>query len=161
MAHTNLERTEDLLALDRTIERMRRMVMEHARHMPEDVPALPFDLAALRATEAVKELAAAGTSPTIKDVAAYHGLDHSTASRMVALAERQGLVERGAGCIDRRRVELTLTDKGQQVVQEIPQFRVQVLGEALQEWEDRDISLFRQMLERFRLSIDSRVRELP
>ena len=131
------------------------MVMEHARQMPEQVPALPFEMAALRATEAVGDLVAAGTTPTIKDVAAYLGVDHSTASRMVASAERHGLVLRTQDTADRRRITLHLSDKGEVVIDEIPQLRVQVLAEALHDWNDHDVMEFRHLLERFRLSIDA------
>lgn len=131
------------------------MVMEHARQMPAQVPALPFEIAALRATEAVGDLAAGGTTPTIKDVATYLGVDHSTASRMVASAERHGLVERTPDTSDRRRITLNLSDKGEVVIEEIPQLRVQVLAEALHEWDDHDITEFRHLLERFRLTLDA------
>jgi DNA-binding MarR family transcriptional regulator len=154
MVHANQPREDDLLALDRTIERMRRMVIRHMQQMPEGVPQLPFEVAALRAAEAVAELEAPGSAPTIKDLAEYHGVDHSTASRMVATAERQGLVERTTDAQDRRRVTLALTAPGRQAVEEMPFLRSRFLDAAMSDWTDSDVTAFRHLFERFRLCVD-------
>lgn len=154
MVHTTSRRAEDLAALDRTIERMRRMVMEHAKAVGQ-VPTIAIDMAALRATEAVGHLVASGVVPTIKDVALYQGIDQSTASRMVASAQRHGLIHRGHDPADRRRTTLSLTTEGTHLIEEIPRLRVQVLAEALQEWQDAEVSDFRALLERFRVNIDA------
>ena len=47
------------------------------------------------------------------DLAAYLGLERSTLSGLVDRAERRGLVARQRGDLDRRAIEVTLTDAGQ------------------------------------------------
>jgi DNA-binding MarR family transcriptional regulator len=132
---------------------MRRMVLAHQRALPHGAAAFPYDVAIMRATEAVSELADEG-SPTIKDVAAYLGLEHSTTSRALTAAEHSGLVLRSHDEVDRRKVSLHLTPKGADLVREIPAMRQQFLDGAMTDWADDDVSELCALLERFRVTID-------
>lgn len=137
-------------ALDRTLERMRKTVTDLAHSAPAVMPGLPYDFAALRVAESVARL----QSPTIKDVAADLGVDHSTTSRAVAGAERQGLLTRSVHPTDRRQVVLTLTAEGTKISEQLPALRQHMLDESLHDWSAEEISQFREFLERFRIVLE-------
>ena len=150
MTHANSERGEQIEALDRTMERMRKIVADLAHSAPVIMPGFPYDFAALRVTESVARL---GT-PTIKDVAADCGVDHSTTSRAVASAQRQGLLTRTTHPDDRRQVMLSLTEQGQQISEQMPALRQHMLDESLHDWSAQELSQFREFLERFRVVLE-------
>ena len=150
MTHANSDRHVRIEALDRTLERMRKTVTDLAHSAPAVMPGLPYDFAALRVTESVARL----DSPTIKDVAADLGVDHSTTSRAVAGAQRQGLIKRSAHPTDRRQVLLALTDQGAKISEELPALRQHMLDESLHDWSAAEISQVREFLERFRLVLE-------
>lgn len=76
---------------------------------------------------------------TVGDVADLLGLDPSTASRLVADCERDGLVERGVHPQDRRSARLSLTDAGRSVRVAGASVRSQALGDALDGWMTTDV----------------------
>lgn len=150
MTHANSDRAARIDALDRTLERMRKIVTDLAHSAPTMMPGLPYDFASLRVAESVARL----ESPSIKEVAQDLGVDHSTTSRAVAAAERQGLISRTAHPRDKRQAILTLTATGAKISAELPALRQHMMDESLHDWSDEEISQFREFLERFRVVLE-------
>jgi DNA-binding MarR family transcriptional regulator len=55
--------------------------------------------------------------PTMNELGRYLGLDKSSVSGLVDRAQRRGLVTRAVSTIDRRAIQVSITDTGQQLVE--------------------------------------------
>lgn len=144
--------------LDRTLLRMRRLLIR------PDISTVPLpaldravDLSKVMACFAIEDFEAAGArSVTVKDVAAALILEHSTASRLLAEAEAEGLVQRGSDTVDRRRTTVTLTDAGRAVVRESIVIRTWALEHLLEAWDPADVSALAGLMERFCATLEDR-----
>ena len=86
---------------------------------------------------------------TIGDLA--EGLDTSypSASNMVSRLEKQGYVERIAGCEDRREVEIKLTDAGRSLAVQVESERIQRISAVLAAMPEFERSTLLRGLHRF------------
>jgi DNA-binding MarR family transcriptional regulator len=82
--------------------------------------------------------------------------DPSTVSRQVAALVRDGLVERRADPEDGRASLLVATDKAQQVYADHLAVRDQHYARMLEDWSERDLQEFAQLLGRFTDDLETR-----
>lgn len=146
--------------LDRALLQMRRTVVRPETNAVP-IPALrhPVDLAKVMACLAVSDLQGLSEPPgpvTVKDVALALGLEHSTASRLLAEAESEGLVHRATDPNDRRRTAISLTPTGDVVVSQSSAIRAWAIDLMLAEWNPSDLATFAELIERFTATIDAR-----
>lgn len=85
---------------------------------------------------------------TIKDVAAFLDLEHSTASRLMSELEAEGLIERGIDPDDRRRTTIRLSAAGLSVVDGLTEVRRWVMMRVLEGWDDKQLDRLVHDLER-------------
>ncbi|PZS12560.1 MAG: transcriptional regulator [Pseudonocardiales bacterium] len=75
--------------------------------------------------------------------------DPSTVSRQVAALVKSGLIERRADPVDGRATLLVPTAKGEAVLSEHHEIRLQHFGNMLSNWSERDLHKFAALLRRF------------
>ena len=83
-------------------------------------------------------------------------LEHSTASRLLAEAEAEGLVERSTDPTDRRRTQVRLTGTGDAVVQQSSAIRTWAFDAILAEWDTEQLRTFTELVEKFSDTIEER-----
>ncbi|WP_245721994.1 MarR family winged helix-turn-helix transcriptional regulator [Nocardia crassostreae] len=86
---------------------------------------------------------------TVTDIATTLGVDQPRASRLVARAVTDGLLERRADQADARRVLLHLTRKAQAALERAHTARQAVFARATADWEDAERAEFARLLTRF------------
>lgn len=155
------DRSEAVAGIDDALRRLRRFL---TKPPGEGVVVcglqMPYEVAQIDACEAIAELGADQPVVTVKDVAADLALDHSSASRLLARAEANGLVQRTADPDDRRRTCLSLTGPGHDAVAVAGRVRMRVLAGIVQEWSDAELALFTELFARLSSEAESRVRSL-
>jgi len=146
--------------LDRALLRMRRTVVRpETNSVP--IPALqhPVDLAKVMACLVTSDLQGLDDPPrpvAVKDVAFALGLEHSTASRLLAEAEAEGLIQRSTDPADRRRTVVQLTHTGDVVVAQSSAIRTWAIDLMLAKWDPADLSTFAELVEKFTSTIEAR-----
>lgn len=146
--------------LDRALLGIRRAVtLSEITSMP--LPELPdgLDLAKAMGCMAIADLMAEEPDRivTVKDVAQSLALEHSTASRLLADTESEGLLERHTDPTDRRRTSVRLTEVGQRSVERIVATRTWALDALLADWSEADIDRFADYVERFTTTMRERL----
>lgn len=84
----------------------------------------------------------------VSEVAAFLGIDASTASRTVESAVSAGHLDRRTSDVDRRRTALRVTPAGADVLERALAIRRTLLAELTADWSDRDINDLTNLLER-------------
>lgn len=155
-----------LTRIDRAVMRMRRDIVKPPELcMPMPSLGRSVDFAKVHACMAIAEgtLEGAPSEPdghrvsTVKDVAAFLQLEHSTASRLLGEAEAEGLVVRGTDPQDRRRTTVALTDSGRLVLQDSIAMRSWAMGQVFEDWSERDLKTLATMLERMAQTLSERM----
>lgn len=100
------------------------------------------------------------TLQSVSDVAAHLGVAHSTASRLIARAERAEAVVRSPLPQDSRRVAVHLTERGRALARAALQFRLQILEQATADWTADERETFADLLTRF-ASTTTEPKEVP
>lgn len=96
----------------------------------------------------------------ISDVAAAVHSDVSTVSRHVTGLAQHGLVEKLPDESDRRVQVVTLTDHGQDLIDQLAEQRATWFRRVLADWPAEDIEAFRVYLQRFAADVESLAPEL-
>jgi len=91
----------------------------------------------------------------LADLAAACYIDASTASRQTAELVAQGLLRRESDPADGRVSLLTLTDEGEQVVQELIEQRKAFFGSALADWDHDDVRQLAVLMGRLTDALDA------
>ncbi|HKE71132.1 MAG TPA: MarR family transcriptional regulator [Nocardioidaceae bacterium] len=91
----------------------------------------------------------------LADLAAACYIDASTASRQTAELVAQGLLRRESDPADGRVSLLTLTDEGEQVVQELIEQRKAFFGSALADWDYDDVRQLAVLMGRLTDALDA------
>ncbi len=91
----------------------------------------------------------------LADLAAACYIDASTASRQTAELVAQGLLRRESDPADGRVSLLTLTDEGEQVVQELIEQRKAFFGSALADWDCDDVRQLAELMSRLTDALDA------
>ena len=86
---------------------------------------------------------------TVADLAVQLDVAHSTASRLIARAEKTGAVIRTADRDDQRRVTVQLTPAGHRLAATALEYRLQSLRDATSDWTDHERASFADLLTRF------------
>lgn len=106
---------------------------------------VPVDLTTLRVLRAVERHE---KDPTVGDVANDLGVAASTASRFVDRVVERGELQRRACADDGRRTRLALTTSGRTTLAAVTEARRAVLAEVTRDWDDAEIGLLADLLER-------------
>jgi len=85
---------------------------------------------------------------SIRDVADRLGVEHSTASRAVDTAVRAGVLARLPCTDDQRKVMLSMTDEGRDVLARASQQRQDLLSDVTRSWSAHDIEQLVSLLAR-------------
>ena len=105
-------------------------------------------VATLRALRAVEHHQQIGDGASIRDVADYTAVEHSTASRTVAALVAAGLLAKSAAADDQRRSVLLLTELGLQALNTVTERRRELVGEMIADWPTVDVDVLVGLLER-------------
>jgi len=105
-------------------------------------------VATLRALRAVEHHQQIGNGASIRDVADYTAVEHSTASRTVAALVAAGLLAKSAAADDQRRSVLILTELGLQALATVTERRRELVGEMIADWPTVDVDVLVGLLER-------------
>lgn len=106
---------------------------------------LPGGIATLRLLRAVELLGGQG-APSIKDVAARLGIEHSTASRAVDTAVRAGLLTKRGSTDDQRRAQVALSATGKAELAKASRRRRELLECVTAGWAAEDVSRLVRLL---------------
>jgi DNA-binding MarR family transcriptional regulator len=137
--------TDELLAVDDALVRLRRLWSTTPRRADGDA----VEMSSVLVVEACARGAATGAEVTVGDVARFADVEHSTASRLIDRAARQGLLEKVASARDARSTALALTAAGRELRRRSVAFRTGWLGDVLQAWAPADVSDLARLLSRF------------
>ncbi len=119
------------------------------------------DLAKILACQALRDLSAHSDTVAVKDLAAFLQLDHSTASRLLTDAERDGYVVRSSDPSDRRRTTVALTPTGVQVADGAHAAQQAFLGLLLEDWSDDDVAALARSLDHLQRTLEQRANDFP
>lgn len=107
----------------------------------------------LRTLRAVQECQPAGGGASVRDVADFLAVEHSTASRAVTAGVAAGLLTKTSAADDQRRCALMLTDEGRKALATVAERRRDLVAEMVEDWPDTDVdtlvSLLARLTERF------------
>lgn len=95
-------------------------------------------------------------STDIATLAAYVGVDPSTAGRQVAVLAERGLVQRDASPEDRRRAVVTATANGRHLMSTLRARRRELTAELLAGWSERDVATLGRMFTRYNRLLSDR-----
>jgi DNA-binding MarR family transcriptional regulator len=101
----------------------------------------------LRALRAVEHCQDAGGA-SIRDVADFMAVEHSTASRIVATAVASGLLSKSSASDDQRRCALTLTDVGRKELAAVTHRRRDLVADIVADWTQTDVDTLVALLDR-------------
>lgn len=110
----------------------------------------------LRMLRAVQECQQAGGGASVRDVADFLAVEHSTASRAVTAGVAAGLLTKTSAADDQRRCALMLTDEGRKALATVAERRRDLVAEMVEDWPDTDVdtlvSLLARLTERFEVA---------
>lgn len=159
MCYTCYVRSQ-LSRLDELLARIRQAQQRGAWRRPLlDSSGLGLSLADVRVLRAIERRAAAGSPPSISDIADDVGVEHSTASRAVANVESAGLVSKTAADTDQRRSSLVLTARGRRALARTTARRRQMVDHVVSDWTAADLDKLVGLLERLADDFDARTAE--
>lgn len=137
---SRLQHLDDLLsALRLAVQRP-----GYRRRLLQDLD-VPGGITGLRLLRAVQALSGDG-SPSIKDVAGRLAVEHSTASRGVDSAVRDGSLRKQPCSEDQRRTRLELTPAGTELLERTADRRGQIPGTVTEHWDEGDLARLVELL---------------
>jgi len=90
-----------------------------------------------------------GVATTPFELSKLLGIDTGLMTRMLDKLETKGLLSRSRNLDDRRVVNLTVTPKGQEVAERIPDVAPKVLNQRLRNFSKEEFAEFRRLLAKF------------
>jgi DNA-binding MarR family transcriptional regulator len=90
-----------------------------------------------------------GVAATPFELSKLLGIDTGLMTRTLDKLEAKGLLKRSRSVDDRRVVNLTLTEKGEEVAAQIPEIAPQVLNERLKKFTKAEFEELRRLLRKF------------
>lgn len=102
----------------------------------------------LRVLRAVEQCQQQSGGASIRDVADFLAVDHSTASRSVAAVVAAGLVTKTFAADDQRRCMLVLTEAGRQASQTVTDRRRELVAEMIADWPETQVDTLVDLLDR-------------
>ncbi len=98
----------------------------------------------LRAVEQCQQTGGA----SVRDVAEFMAVEHSTASRVVAAVVAEGLLTKSSAHDDQRRCALVLTDVGAKELAAVTDRRRDLVAATVADWPESDVDTLLSLLER-------------
>lgn len=90
-----------------------------------------------------------GPASTPFELSTLLGIDTGLMTRILDKLELKGLLKRSRNAEDRRIVNLTLTKKGQELAEQIPEIVPPVLNARLKQFTPEEFKEFRRLLDKF------------
>lgn len=138
-------RQDDTARLDGALVRLRRFL---------DVPwAFDDDRERVKRSTLIVLEALPDAPLSVSGVAAWLGVTHSTASRLVSRAVAAGAVTRTVAAQDHRTVLVTATPVGRDLLRRARRFRRRRIHTILAGWGEADVTALAALLERFERSV--------
>ena len=106
------------------------------------------NVSTLRVLRAVEEGQRSKGGASIRDVAEFMAIEHSTASRTVAAVVAAGLLTKTSAPDDQRRCALVLTDVGHKALATVTERRRDLVAETISDWPDTDVDTLVTLLDR-------------
>lgn len=138
---TRLYNLDELLA----VVRMALQRPEYRRKLLSGLD-VPGGITTVRLLRAV-EILSVDEAPSIKDIANQLAVEHSTASRSVNAAVRNGLLSKNTCEHDLRRTRLELTTLGRSLLMKTSARRRELLGKVTHGWSSADIDRLVELLD--------------
>jgi len=108
---------------------------------------LVTNVSTLRVLRAVEQHQGDGGA-SVRQIAEYMGIEHSTASRSVAAVVEAGLLSKDSASDDQRRCVLTLTELGCGALADVTDRRRDVVAETIADWPEDDVVTLVTLLDR-------------
>ena len=146
---------ESHLLVDDALIRLRRLWSGTAPRAASADHATPVELSTVLVVDAIHRLQAGQPEAevTVAGIARRLDVAASTASRIVDRAVTASMVTRGTSAVDPRRVALSLTPKGQELVIEAGSFRRSYVAQVLAGWTAAEVETFAGLLDRFATAV--------
>ncbi|MGB0876549.1 MAG: MarR family winged helix-turn-helix transcriptional regulator [Mycobacterium sp.] len=106
------------------------------------------NVSTLRVLRAVEECQGSGGGASVRDVAEFMAVEHSTASRTVGAVVAAGLLKKTSAPDDQRRCDLALTDIGRKAMATVTDRRRDLVAETISDWTDADVDTLVALLDR-------------
>lgn len=117
------------------------------RRLIDGQGAVP-SLSALRVLRAVEQREKAGQGASIREVADYMAVEHSTASRSVTNAVTAGFLTKTLAADDQRRCVVVLTEHGRRALAAVTERRRELVAQTVRDWPADDVNTLVGLLER-------------
>ncbi len=105
------------------------------------------NVSTLRVLRAVEHCQQTGGA-SIRDVAEYVAVEHSTASRTVGAAVAAGLLTKTSATDDQRRCVLVLSEVGREALARVTDRRRDLVAETIADWPEADVETLVDLLDR-------------
>jgi len=105
------------------------------------------NVSTLRVLRAVEHCQQSGGA-SIRDVAEYVAVEHSTASRTVGAAVAAGLLTKTSATDDQRRCVLVLSEVGREALARVTDRRRDLVAETIADWPEADVETLVDLLDR-------------
>ncbi|MBD0860279.1 MarR family transcriptional regulator [Gordonia sp. zg691] len=102
----------------------------------------------MRVLRGVDILTRPGRAPSVGDLAQRLGMEHSNTSRTVDAVVEQGLLSKQRSATDGRRIELSLTPRGERCIRELDDRRGKVHAEMTEGWQPEETAALVGLLEK-------------
>lgn len=102
----------------------------------------------LRVLRAVEQCQQLSGGASIREVADFMAVEHSTASRSVAAVVSAGLVTKTSAADDQRRCTLVLTAAGRQTLEIVADRRRELVAEIIADWPEASVDTLVDLLDR-------------
>lgn len=126
------------------------------RLLPDTAPVTTVPT--LRVLRAVEQCEKSGRGASIRDVAEYMAVEHSTASRTVASVVAAGMVTKTLAADDQRRCVLVLTEAGRDALAAVTDRRREIVADVVGDWPDADVDSLVGLLDRLVTDFERGVR---
>lgn len=117
------------------------------RRLIDGSGAVP-SLSTLRVLRAVEQREQAEQGASIRDVADYMAVEHSTASRTVTHAVAAGFLTKTLAAEDQRRCVVVLTEHGRNALAEVTERRRELVAQTVADWPAGDVDNLVGLLQR-------------
>ena len=119
----------------------------HWRHRVLGTDGPVSNVSTLRVLRAVEQCEQCGGA-SVRDVAEFMAVEHSTASRFVAAVVAAGLLAKSSAHDDQRRCALMLTDVGRKELAAVTERRRDLVAESVADWPESDVDTLVTLLDR-------------
>lgn len=137
-------------ALFRLVRFWSRRWTQHSTGGPAGEERRLQDIAVL---DAIETVAGEADEVSVADVAHQLGIDRSGASRFLAATEDHGHVRRGSSDSDGRRVVVTITTEGRELLDSSHVWQEQIFTQLTEGWDPDDVERFGRYLRRLANSL--------